>query len=123
RVRSFLQAKDGALWVASAGGVHRFTGGNWIDHAVEEGLPSNIASLVFQDGRGHVWGGTSRGLAVYQPDADSDPPLTLLERGVEPTEVPASGDVRFVFSGLDKWKQTTAERSEEHTSELQSLTN
>jgi signal transduction histidine kinase/CheY-like chemotaxis protein len=110
RVRSFLQARDGALWVASAIGVHRLTGGNWIDHGVEEGLPSNIASLVFQDGKGRIWAGTSRGLAVYHPDTDVDPPVTLLEKGVEPREVPASGDVRFVFSGLDKWKQTTAER-------------
>jgi signal transduction histidine kinase/CheY-like chemotaxis protein len=39
-----------------------------------------------------------------------DPPLTLLERGVEPREAPSSGDVRFAFIGLDKWKQTTAER-------------
>jgi signal transduction histidine kinase/ActR/RegA family two-component response regulator len=110
RVRSFLKARDGVLWVASATGVHRMTGGNWIDHGVEEGLPSNIASVVFQDSQGRMWAGTSRGVAVYHPDADTDPPLTLLERGVEPREVPASGDVRFVFSGLDKWKQTTAER-------------
>ena len=110
RVRSFLQARDGALWVASASGVDRLTGGNWIDHGVEEGLPSNIASLVFQDSQGRIWAGTSQGLAVYHPDADSDPPVTLLERGVEPREAPSSGDIRFAFIGLDKWKQTTAER-------------
>jgi signal transduction histidine kinase/CheY-like chemotaxis protein len=110
RVRSFRMARDGALWVASARGVHHLTGDNWIDHGVEEGLPSNIASLVFQDSRGRIWAGTSQSLAVYHPDADRDPPVTLLERGVEPREVAASGDVRFGFSGLDKWKQTTAER-------------
>jgi signal transduction histidine kinase/ActR/RegA family two-component response regulator len=110
RVRSFTQTRDGALWVASARGVHRLSGGDWIDHGVEEGLPSDIASRVFQDRRGRIWAGTSRGLALYHPDADVDPPVTLLERGVEPREVPASGDVRFVFSGVDKWKQTTAER-------------
>jgi signal transduction histidine kinase/CheY-like chemotaxis protein len=110
RVRSFLLARDGDLWVASANGVHRLTGDDWIDHGVEEGLPSNIASRVFQDSRGRIWAGTSRGLAVYRPDADPGSPVTVLERGVEPREVPASGDVRFVFTGLDKWKQTTAER-------------
>jgi len=110
RVRSLMQARDGALWVASALGVHRLTGGNWIDHGVEEGLPSNIASLVFQDSRGRIWAGTSRGLAVYHPDADVDPPVTLLEGGVDSREVAASSDVRFGFSGMDRWKQTTAER-------------
>jgi signal transduction histidine kinase/CheY-like chemotaxis protein len=110
RVRSILQAKDGALWVASANGVHRVTGDDWVDQGVEEGLPSHIVSLVFQDSRGRIWAGTTRGLAVYHPDADVDFPVTLLERGVEPREVLASGDVRFVFTGLDKWKQTPAER-------------
>jgi signal transduction histidine kinase/CheY-like chemotaxis protein len=110
RVRSFLPAKDGALWVASATGVHRLKDGDWIDHGVEEGLPSNVASLVFQDSRGRIWAGATRGLVVYHPEADRDPPITLLERGAEPREVPSSGDVRFGFSGVDRWKQTTAER-------------
>ena len=110
RVRSFLQARDGALWVASASGVHRLMGEDWIDHGVEEGLPSLIASRVFQDSRGRIWAGTSRGLALYHPEADSGSPVTVLEKGVEPREVPASGDVRFVFTGIDKWKQTTADR-------------
>ena len=110
RVRSLVQGRDGVLWVASASGVHRLTGGDWIDNGVEDGLPSNIASLVFQDSRGRIWAGTSRGLVIYHPDADLDPPITLLERGVEPREVAASGDVRFAFTGIDKWKQTTAER-------------
>ena len=96
RVRSLLLARDGVLWAASASGVHRLAGSNWIEHGVEEGLPSNIASRVFQDSRGRVWAGTSLGLAMYHPDADVDPPVTVLERGVEPREVPASGDVRFV---------------------------
>jgi signal transduction histidine kinase/CheY-like chemotaxis protein len=110
RVRSFLPAKDGVLWVASATGVHRLKDGDWIDHGVEEGLPSNVASLVFQDSRGRIWAGTSQGLAIYHPEADPDPPITFLQRGVEPREVPSSGDVRLGFSGVDRWKQTAADR-------------
>ncbi len=110
RVRSILQARDGAIWLASATGVHRLAGDEWIDHEEEDGLPSNIASRVFQDSRGRIWAGTTRGLVVYHPDADQDPPVTLLERGGEPKEVAASADARFIFSSLDKWKQTTAER-------------
>ena len=110
RVRSFLQSRDGTLWVASATGVHRLTGTDWIDQGVEEGLPSIIAYRVFQDSRDRIWAGTTRGLVVYHPEADTDPPATLLERGVEPREVAASGDVRFGFSGIDKWKQTAADR-------------
>jgi signal transduction histidine kinase/CheY-like chemotaxis protein len=110
RVRSLMQGRDGALWVASATGVHRMTGADWIDHGVEDGLPSIIAYRVVQDSRGRIWAGTTRGLVRYHPDADTDPPITLLEKGVGPRVVAASGDVRFGFSGIDKWKQTTAER-------------
>jgi len=110
RVRSFLELRDGALWVASASGLHRLTGGDWLDHGVEEGLPSKIAYRVFQDSRGRLWAGTSGGLALYHADADVDPPITLLEGGAEPREVVASSDIRFAFSGMDKWKQTVAER-------------
>ena len=110
RVRSFVQTKEGVIWLASASGVYRLTGEDWIDHGVEEGLPSKIASTIFQDSRGRIWAGTTRGLAQYHPDADQDPPMTLLEGGVDPKEVPSSGDVRFGFSGVDRWKQTQAER-------------
>jgi signal transduction histidine kinase len=110
RVRSFVRTKEGVVWMAGASGVYRLTGEDWVDHGSEEGLPSKIASVIFQDSRGRIWAGTTRGLAVYHPDADRDPPLTLIEGGVDPREVPSSGDVRFGFSGLDRWKQTPAER-------------
>jgi signal transduction histidine kinase/CheY-like chemotaxis protein len=110
KVRNLVKARDGTLWVASATGVHRVTGDDWIDHGVEDGLPSNIANRVFQDSRGRLWAGTSQGLAIYHPEADLDPPVTSIEGGAEPREVPSSGDLRFGFSGVDKWKQTTANR-------------
>jgi signal transduction histidine kinase/CheY-like chemotaxis protein len=110
RVRSFVQTKEGVIWLASASGVFRSTGEDWIEHGVEEGLPSKIASVIFQDSRGRIWAGTTRGLAVYHADADRDPPMTVLEAGAAPREVSSSGDVRFGFSGVDRWKQTPAER-------------
>ncbi len=110
RVRSFVQTKEGVIWMAGASGVYRLTGEDWIDHGAGEGLPSKIASVIFQDSRGRIWAGTTRGLAEYHPDADRDPPLTLIEGGLDPREVPSSGDVRFGFSGLDRWKQTPSER-------------
>jgi signal transduction histidine kinase/ActR/RegA family two-component response regulator len=110
RVRSFVRTKEGVIWLASASGVYHLAGEDWIDHGVEEGLPSKIASVIFQDSRGRIWAGTTRGLAVYHPDADRDPPMTVIEGGVDPREVPSSGDVRFGFSGVDRWKQTPADR-------------
>ena len=110
RVRSFLTARDGNVWVASAAGIHLIMGDNWITHSLEEGLPSPIAYKVYQDSKGRIWGGTSRGLSVLHAEVDSDPPRTYLDRSAEAMEVPPPGDLRFVFSGMDKWKQTPADR-------------
>jgi len=106
RVRSFALTADGSLWVASASGLHRFKDGSWISHQAEEGLPSPIAYLVFQDRAGRLWGGTSRGLVVYSPQADLDPPRTILDPSMNAHEVLPSGDARIFFSGIDKWNQT-----------------
>ncbi len=110
RVRSFLRDRDGTLWVSSAAGVHRLMGDSWIDYGREEGLPSEISSKLFQDSAGRIWVGTSEGLAIYRAESDTHPPRTLLVKSNNAGEVPSSGDVRIVFSGMDQWKQTTGDR-------------
>ena len=110
RVRSFLTAANGSFWVASSSGIHHYKDNIWISHQTEEGLPSVMAYKIFQDSRGRIWGGTTRGLRVYAPGADVDPPQTLLDPASNMQEVPPSGEVRFVFSAIDEWKQTPADR-------------
>ncbi len=110
RIRHFAVAGDGALWVASASGIHRFQDGSWLTHQAEEGLPSVIAYLVFQDRSGRLWGGTTRGLVLYQPGADPDPPRTILDPAMNEGEALPSGDTRIMFSGIDKWNQTNPSR-------------
>ena len=72
RVRHLTTTRDGDLWVASASGVHRLKDGSWISHQTEEGLPSVMAYTVFQDSKGRLWAGTTRGLVLYHPEADID---------------------------------------------------
>jgi signal transduction histidine kinase/CheY-like chemotaxis protein len=110
RVRDFLETRDRHLWVATASGIYRVLGEDWIHYGVAEGLPSVIAYMVYEDRKGRIWAGTTRGLSVYHPEADRDPPRTLLDAAANPRETPAGAEVRFVFSGLDKWKQTKPER-------------
>jgi signal transduction histidine kinase/CheY-like chemotaxis protein len=105
RIRHLANARDGGLWVASASGIHRFKNGNWISHQAEEGLPSAIACTVFQDSRGRVWAGTTRGLVLYHPEADTDAPRTILDPA-NLREASPSGEARITFSGIDKWNQT-----------------
>jgi hypothetical protein len=65
---------------------------------------------VFEDRQGRIWAGTSRGLSLHRPEVDRDPPHTLLKLVNNPGEAPSSGNVRILFAGLDKFKQTPAER-------------
>jgi len=110
RLRSIVQTRDGAVWAASEMGIHRLTGDRWITNELEDGLPSSIAYKVFEDSTGRIWGGTSHGLAIYHAEADRDCPRAAIEQALNSREAPPSGDFRIVFSGVDKWKQTTSDR-------------
>ena len=110
RLRQLITTRDGAVWVASASGVHRFKDRSWISHQPEEGLPTRIAYKVFQDSKGRLWVGTTRGLALYYPEADTDAPRTILDPVANMREVSPSGEARITFGGIDKWNQTPSER-------------
>src|SRR6478672_10622653 len=69
-----------------------------------------MAYKLFQDSRGRIWGGTTRGIRVYAPRSDLDAPRTILDPAANMQEVPPSGEIRVVFSAIDKWKQTPTDR-------------
>src|SRR5665213_1667960 len=106
RVRNIITARDGALWVASGTGVHRYLYGNWISNGVDDGLPSSVVYKIFEDSRGRIWAGTTRGLSLFHPEADKDPPIAVIDEDQNPKEAPPGGDVHLLFSGVDKWKFT-----------------
>jgi len=106
RVRSILACKNGDVWVASGTGLHRFHNRQWISHTADEGLPSSMAWEVFEDHEGRIWGGTTLGLALYQPEADRDAPKSFVPENRNLRETPPGGSVRLTFTGSDRWKQT-----------------
>ncbi|MBI3280106.1 MAG: response regulator [Acidobacteria bacterium] len=110
RARSILQARDGSVWVACGTGVRRRQNGVWLTNTAEDGLPSTIAYDLLEDSRGRIWAGTSRGLSLFDGNADRDPPETAIQEEKNLREAAAGGQVRFLFSGVDKWKHTAAER-------------
>jgi diguanylate cyclase (GGDEF)-like protein len=110
RVRNIATSRDGSVWIASGTGIVRLKGGNQISHGTKEGLPSDVVYRVFEDSRGRVWAGTTRGLSMLHPDADVDPPVTRISAEQNPRDAPPGGRVRLVFSGVDKWKVTPPER-------------
>jgi signal transduction histidine kinase/CheY-like chemotaxis protein len=108
-VRSLMRARDGTLWVASGSGVHRHQNGAWIPNGEAEGLRSDTAYKVFEDSRGRIWAGTSRGVSRYDAGADSHPPRAVIATSNR-EETPPEGNGSIAFSGVDRWKQTPAER-------------
>jgi PAS domain S-box-containing protein len=109
-VRSMVRLKDGALWVASGGGLHRFKDGSWLDLGIEDGLPDAGVYALLEDERGRLWVGTTNGLRVQDPEADRDAPVTELPGRAQGREVSPQGEVQFVFAARDRWGVTPPDR-------------
>jgi signal transduction histidine kinase/DNA-binding response OmpR family regulator len=110
RIRQIIQDHAGTIWVASGSGIHRYQNGAWISNTEEDGLDSSVGGTVFEDSHHNIWAGTSLGASVYRPDADTDPPQAVIRPEENEREVTSTGRVNLDFSGIDKWKQTAAER-------------
>lgn len=109
-VRSMIRGRDGGIWVASGVGLLRFWNGSWVSNTHEDGLPNTAIYRVFEDSQGRIWVGTASGLSLYHPEADPDPPETLIPPSRNIKAAPPAGDFRLVFGGIDKWKYTGADR-------------
>ncbi|HON07623.1 MAG TPA: two-component regulator propeller domain-containing protein, partial [Verrucomicrobiota bacterium] len=73
-IRSILKSSSGAVWVATGNGLFRYEKGRWISNSTQEGLPSSSIFTLFEDKSGKLWTGTSRGVATFNPEADTAPP-------------------------------------------------
>lgn len=109
-VRSICPINSNEVWVASDNGLHRYYHGAWIRYTSDDGLPNSAAFSVASDYNGRIWAGTISGLSAFHPNTDPHAPETVLSRAKNPSEVPHDGDVRFLFSGVDQWKQSPADR-------------
>jgi len=105
-VRWMRRTRDGSVWVASGGGLHRFFQGSWVSLGVPEGLPDGGLFYVYEDSRGRIWACGTRGVSVYHPEADLDPPETFVPEDKNIHQMPPQGEVRFVFTGIDRWHFT-----------------
>jgi signal transduction histidine kinase/CheY-like chemotaxis protein len=108
-VRSLTHGRDGTTWAASGSGVHRIGNGAWITNGEADGLPADAAFKVFEDSRGRIWAGTSRGLSLFDPGADREAPRTFVAKS-NATEAPPDGNVNLAFHAVDRWKYTLFHR-------------
>jgi signal transduction histidine kinase/ActR/RegA family two-component response regulator len=109
-VRSLTRARDGTIWVASGSGLHAYRDGAWLTITSAEGLPAGSAYDALETRAGDLWVSTTSGVSRYAPDADRDPPETLLNAAANVSEAPPTGEARLIFSGRDRWDYTPAER-------------
>ena len=109
RVRSMSYDRTGRLWMATSAGVLRIEGGQLIRNGEADGLPSDMASKIFEDSKGRLWVGTTQGISQYHGETDMEGPQTRLLRPQNPPVATAGGAIRLEFAGLDKWKQTEQE--------------
>lgn len=107
RVSSLARTGDGKIWAATAQGLFAFSGGSWMHHGLDEGLPSPSITRLVEDRDGRLWAGTTRGLSLFHPEADDSPPRTMPP--VLPNE-PTEGTATVVWRGIDKWHNTPVER-------------
>lgn len=109
--RDALVSSNGDVWVACGNGVWRRREGIWTFMNYEDGLPTGRTYSVTEDNRGRIWiYSVVHGLYVYHPDADTDPPQTFLDPKENLREFAPNQDIRFVYSGIDKWKYTDRSR-------------
>jgi signal transduction histidine kinase len=111
RVNAMVRARDGGVWVASNSGLFRYLQGAWIENGIEEGLASAAVRNIYEDQRGRLWAATTRGLSLFHPEADPDPPQTYVQAFPGPeNSLPEGTPIALTFSGQDKWKYTPRER-------------
>jgi signal transduction histidine kinase len=110
-INRMARSRDGSVWIASNGGLFRYFQESWIENGPEEGLPSSVVRDLQEDQRGRLWAATSRGISVFHPEADTDPPQTYVQVYPGPeTSVTEGGSIELTFGGQDRWKYTPRER-------------
>ena len=110
-VNALHGARNGNLWVATDKGLHRYTRGAWIANGPEDGLPAARVKQILEDEVGRLTAETAAGWSEFQPDADSDPPESFIQRASGDDASYREGEtVMLTLAGRDKWKQTVAER-------------
>ena len=106
RVNAMAVGRDGRIWVATNSGLLRHDKQTWLLNTIDEGLASAAVTSICEDRRGHIWVGTTRGVTLYQPSSDLDPPRAM----VMARSTADDGTTTMTFGGMDKWNFTSPDQ-------------
>jgi signal transduction histidine kinase len=110
-LNAMICARDGSVWVGDNSGVTRFIKGHWIEQGAEEGLDGGAIRALCEDQRGGIRAAAGRGVFLYHPEADSDPPRTFIAPlSAKERNIPEDGVLVVKFGGRDKWNSTAPRR-------------
>jgi diguanylate cyclase (GGDEF)-like protein len=65
-INLLMQDREGFIWVCTDGGTYRYGGGQFELFGPERGLREQHATAIHLDGKGNVWVGSRRGLALLR---------------------------------------------------------
>jgi signal transduction histidine kinase/ligand-binding sensor domain-containing protein len=110
-ITAMISTRDGSVWVGKKHGVMRFFRGNWIENGLEDGLDDDRVGALCEDERGGIWAIGTNALARFHPQADSDPPRTIIHPMAEREKnIPEDRAITVRFGGQDKWRVTRSAR-------------
>ncbi len=110
RVSAMRRVLDGSVWVATGSGLYRHYKEAWAWVGEQDGLASNACYGLLEDQSRRLWVGTSRGVSLYFPRADTDAPRTSVTGVVQTTQGASENVVEVSFQGRDKWRFTPEDR-------------
>ncbi len=66
-IYSVIQAEDAAIWALTSKGILNYDKSGKIikSHTIENGLPSNLVTCIFQDRSNNLWAGTEDGIYIF----------------------------------------------------------
>lgn len=109
-VRRIYPTRDGSIWIAAGSGVTRCREDGCVLQGVEDGLPEGVVWTLFEDSSGRVLVGTTAGVRYRDAAADPDPPRAEVSSQLNVAGFAPGGEVRFVPTGTDRWRFTSADR-------------
>jgi signal transduction histidine kinase/CheY-like chemotaxis protein/ligand-binding sensor domain-containing protein len=65
-IRAILEDREGAIWIATRGGLNRWQNGTMSAYTQNDGLPANDVLALAEDREGRIWIGSSAGLSLLE---------------------------------------------------------